>query len=61
MPLQGIWGLYGGFPKLWVPFRGGGGVLIVWGVYWVPLILGNCHIELRGVGFRGLGFSASGV
>ena len=49
-------GLYGGFPKLGVPFlevpiiR----IIVLWGLYWVPLFLGNYHMgycqnSLKGV------------
>ena len=44
-------GLYGGFPKLGVPFLGVPiiRILIFWGLYWGPLILGNYHIGIKGL------------
>ena len=48
-------GLYGGFPKLGVPFWGVPIVrtIVFWGLYWGPPILGNCHVHhFRGLGFR---------
>ena len=46
--------LYGGFPKLGVPFWGVPIVrtLVFWGLYWGPLILGNYHISLLGLGLQ---------
>ena len=40
----------GGFPKLGVPFWGGGPIIrtiVYWGLDWGPLILGNYYIFLK--------------
>ena len=43
----GFYGIYGGFPKLGVPFWGVPIIrtIVFWGQYWGPLIWGNYHMD----------------
>ena len=47
-PITRVYSLYGGFPKLGVPFLGAPiiRIIVFWFPYWGPSILGNYHIAL---------------
>ena len=46
--------MYGGFPKIGIPFWGVPKIRILafWGLYWGPLILGNYHFYKRQLSSR---------